>query len=234
MREGTTNKTSLQSDAIIRTIKRLESRIGDRFPESGLREVCRQFLQFAENCTVNIKWVNKPHYPLRALSYLVIALGIGGVIYSISYVDLKLESNTLGDIVTVSEAIFNDIVLLGAAIYFLTSLEIRFKRKKSIEALNKLRAILHVIDMHQLTKDPNHLKDYVGTKNSPNRSMTKFELERYLDYCSEASALVGKVAALYSENFPDEVVVNAVKDIESLSSGLSSKIWQKLMVLDNE
>ena len=62
--------------------------------------------------------------------------------------------------------------------------------------------------------------------------MTKFELERYLDYCSEATALIGKVAALYSENFPDEVVVNAVKDIESLSGGISSKIWQKIMILD--
>lgn len=234
MSEGMDEKTSLNAEAIIRTIRRLENRIADRFPKSGLRSVCNQFLSFSENCTENINWIKKPNIPLRALSYLIITLGIGGVIYSVNYVELKIKSNTIGDIITISEAIFNDIILLGAAIYFMTSIELRVKRRKAIKALNKLRALVHVIDMHQLTKDPHHLKIQQDTANSPKRSMNKFELERYLDYCSEAAALVGKVAALYSESFPDEVVVNAVKDIESLSTGLSSKIWQKLMVLDNE
>jgi len=225
-------KTHLKPEAIINTIARLEKRVGDRFPNSGLRKVCQEFLSFAEDCTENINWVSKPHIPLRVLSYLIIAIGIGGVIYSIRYVELKLENNTIGDIVTISEAVFNDIVLLGAAIYFMTSIELRVKRKRAIKALNKLRALAHVIDMHQLTKDPHYLQSGKSTENSPKRTMTKFELERYLDYCSEATALIGKVAALYSENFPDEVVVNAVKDIESLSGGISSKIWQKIMILD--
>lgn len=226
-------QTKLKSEAIIKTISRLEKRIEDRFPDSGLGKVCKEFLEFSENCTENIKWIARPNIPLRLVSYLIIAIGIAGVIYSFTYAELKIESNTLGDIVTVSEAIFNDLVLLGAAIYFLTSIELRVKRRRAIKALNKLRVLAHVIDMHQLTKDPHYIKVQRNTKNSPERKMSKFELERYLNYCAEATSLIGKVAALYSDSFPDVVVVNAVKDIESLSGGLSSKIWQKLMVLDN-
>jgi hypothetical protein len=62
--------------------------------------------------------------------------------------------------------------------------------------------------------------------------MTPFEHNRYLDYCSEMLALVGKIAALYVQTFPDERAVSAVNDVEELTSGLSRKIWQKIMVLN--
>jgi hypothetical protein len=61
--------------------------------------------------------------------------------------------------------------------------------------------------------------------------MTEFELSRYLDYCSEMLALVGKVAALYVQGFEDSVTVGAVNDIETLTTAMARKIWQKLMVL---
>lgn len=62
--------------------------------------------------------------------------------------------------------------------------------------------------------------------------MTRFELNRYLDYCSEMLALTGKVAALYVQRFEDPQAVAAVNDIETLTSGLSRKIWQKIMMLN--
>jgi hypothetical protein len=61
--------------------------------------------------------------------------------------------------------------------------------------------------------------------------MTAFELSRYLDYSSEMLSLTGKIAALYAQNFDDAHVVAAVNDIEDLTSGLSRKIWQKIMIL---
>jgi hypothetical protein len=87
--------------------------------------------------------------------------------------------------------------------------------------------------MHQLTKDPG-LHDDLGlsTENSPNRELSTFELQRYLDYCSEAFSLIGKVAALYAQSLPNEVVVRTVNEIEDLSSGLSRKVWQKLIILN--
>jgi hypothetical protein len=63
------------------------------------------------------------------------------------------------------------------------------------------------------------------------RELSRFELSRYLDYCSEALALTAKVAAVYAEHFDDDVALQAVNEIEDLTNGLSRKIWQKLMIL---
>jgi hypothetical protein len=90
----------------------------------------------------------------------------------------------------------------------------------------------HVIDMHQLTKDPTVvLQAHKPTAASPTRSMTQFELTRYLDYCAEMLALIGKLAALYAEHLRDAVVIDAVNDIENLTTNLGRKIWQKITIL---
>jgi hypothetical protein len=61
--------------------------------------------------------------------------------------------------------------------------------------------------------------------------MSRFELSRYLDYCSEALSLTGKVAALYLKGFDDPVALQAVNEVEDLTTGLARKIWQKLTIL---
>ena len=62
--------------------------------------------------------------------------------------------------------------------------------------------------------------------------MTAFELNRYLDYCAEMLALIGKIAALYGQNVSDDVARNAIDEVEQLTTGLSRKIWQKVMLLE--
>ena len=62
--------------------------------------------------------------------------------------------------------------------------------------------------------------------------MSRFELTRYLDYCSEMLSLTNKLAALYAQHLPDPVIIYAVNDIEQLTTNLSSKIWQKITILD--
>ncbi|MBW1297584.1 hypothetical protein [Aquimarina litoralis] len=223
----------LKPEKIIDTISLLEKRIHDRFPNSGLEKVCHNFLQVTLDSKQNIEWISKPNISLRIFAYLIILIGLAGLIYSISYINWEIENTTIGNIVSLSEAIFNDIILIGAAIFFLISLESKLKTKRALKALNELRGIAHVIDMHQLTKDPNLTDtDNTSTENSPKRTYTKFELQRYLDYCSEATALVGKVAALYSQSLPEETVVHAANEIEILTTGLSRKIWQKLIILN--
>ena len=44
-------------------------------------------------------------------------------------------------------------------------------------------------------------------------------------------SLTGKVAALYVQDFEDGVALQAVNEIEDLTTGLSRKIWQKLTVV---
>ena len=91
----------------------------------------------------------------------------------------------------------------------------------------------HIVDMHQLTKDPEHLLvPEMRTPSSPDRQFTRFELSRYLDYCTELLSLASKLAALHAQCVNDPVVLDAVNDIEVLASNLSNKIWQKIMILD--
>jgi hypothetical protein len=114
------------------------------------------------------------------------------------------------------------------------TVEQRLKRRRALSALHELRAIVHVIDMHQLTKDPSAAVSVGGkTASSPARTLTPYELSRYLDYCSEMMSLTSKVAVLFAQSLPDPVVTDAVSDIERIASGMSQKIWQKIMVLDS-
>ena len=45
-------------------------------------------------------------------------------------------------------------------------------------------------------------------------------------------SLTSKIAALYAERFDDSVVLQAVDEVETITTNLSAKIWQKIMILD--
>lgn len=130
------------------------------------------------------------------------------------------------------DAAVNTIALAGAASWFLLNLETIWRRRAVLRDLHELRSIAHVVDMHQLTKDPTTIgKGYVSTASSQVHNMTEFELVRYLDYCSEMLSLTGKLAALYMQNVRDPVIIEAVNEIEDLTTSLSRKIWQKIMIV---
>ena len=64
--------------------------------------------------------------------------------------------------------------------------------------------------------------------------MTRYELVRYLSYCSEMLSLASKAAAVYGEKIHDPAVVDAVGDIERLTTNLSQKIWQKITLVETD
>jgi hypothetical protein len=107
------------------------------------------------------------------------------------------------------------------------------KRRRVLRALHELRSLAHIIDMHQLTKDPERLNTaWIETDVSPKREMDGFELARYLNYCAEMLALCSKIAALYVQGFNDGPSVAAVNEIEDLTTSLSEKVWQKIGIVD--
>ncbi|HEU0051837.1 MAG TPA: hypothetical protein VFQ39_01625, partial [Longimicrobium sp.] len=155
------------------------------------------------------------------------------VVALVATVEPRTEGVNVADFLQAVEAGLNDVVLIGAAIFFLVTVEARIKRRRALGFLRELRAVAHIVDMHQLTKDPGAAVQ-VGsnTPSSPRRTLTPYELSRYLDYCSEMLALDSKLAALYAQNFDDPVVLAAVDEVETLCTGLSGKIWQKLVILN--
>lgn len=224
---------SLNPQRIVETAQRLQSRIVERFPESSLGKLSEELLGTAARATETARWLAKPHWPLRVALGLCIGAMILVVAGALSRLHVEIGRPSLPELLQAVEAAINDLVFLGIAVFFLASWEGRIKRRRALKALHELRSLAHVIDMHQLTKDPEKLlSGYSSTPSSPERSMTSFELARYLDYCSEALSLISKVAAVLVQEFDDSIALAGVNEVEALTTGLCRKIWHKIAILD--
>jgi len=181
-------------------------RIEERFPERGLHRVCLDLLRVAQEAEERARWVGaRPHWPICLPNALVMATLIwllGALLLSVHFDVGALFALSPADFLQTLEAGLNDLVLIGAALFFFGSLETRFKRARA--------PLL-----------------------PPREEFSLFELSRYLDYCSEMLALIGKIAALYLQEFPDPVTSAAMNEIEKLTMGLSRKIWQKISILQS-
>jgi len=229
--------TELDASKIIQTVDRLERRIVERFPESGLRRVASEVGSTARQLCKTAESLGKPHPTLRVLAGVSIALVIVAALAALIAVLARVDQSgsvSVTDMAQGIEATVNDIVFLGLAIYFILTWERRAKRRTALGALHKLRSLAHVVDMHQLTKDPDRIAHpQPDTESSPERAMTVEQMGRYLDYCSEMLSLLGKIAALFPQRFDDSGVLEAASDIENLTIGLSRKVWQKITMLQD-
>ncbi|MCA9247439.1 MAG: hypothetical protein KDA42_10000 [Planctomycetales bacterium] len=229
---STESSIALDPRRVTATIDQLYHRIHDRFPGSGLSGVCKQLGDISRKALQRSDFIRRPRWWIRGCAVALIFAIVGLIAATIVVLGGPKRELGIIDFVGFLDAALNDIVFIGAAIFFLVTLELRIKRGRALESLHELRSIAHLIDMHQLTKDPERLLNPGReTTHSPRREMTPFELNRYLDYCTEMLSLTGKVAALYVQDFNDAVAVGAVNDIESLTTDLSRKIWQKIMIL---
>lgn len=224
---------SLDPDKVLETVEKLHRRILERFPDSGLAKVCLEIQQVAKEARGTIEWIEKPILALRVGIVAFVVLVIALIVATVQQLPVQWGHFNLGELLQILEATTNELVLIGAAIFFLFTLENRVKRARALKALYVLRSIAHVIDMHQLTKDPS--RDPVNdTKSSPKVPLTRFQLIRYLDYCSEMLSTVGKIAALYAQVSRDEVVLSTINELESLTSNLTRQLWQKITILHAE
>lgn len=225
---------SLDSEKIVVTVEQLCRRVEERFPASGLGKVCLELLSIARESQERAAWIAKPQRALRVGVAVLIAVIIVSMAFILHGLKLPTGGFDAAGLIQVSEAGLNILIVVGAAILFLITVETRIKRARAIKAIHELRALAHVIDMHQLTKDPDRvLVRGKKTPSSPKQNLTAFELTRYFDYCSEMLSITGKIAALYVQEFNDPVVLSAAEDVETLTVGLSRKIWQKIMMLNS-
>ncbi len=223
---------SLDSVAVIETSKKLRRRIEERFPHSGILKVCRDIVGIAEESGERAEWISKPIILLRFAIFVLIALSVGALVLLGQHVTIQHTDPTLSDFVQMLEAGINVGIFLFLGLYFLISLELRIKRRRALKAMHEIRALVHIVDMHQLTKDPGRLSaNAKHTASSPKSEYGHYELTRFLDYCSEMLSLLGKIAALYAQHLDDHVVLDAVDEIEGLTGLMSGKIWQKIMIL---
>ena len=224
----------LDPGLIVQTVERLAARVHERFPQSGLASVAADLAQTAKVTVRRVERLARPSLLLRGLALLVVVIGLAAQVYVarlVDWEDVLKRADPVG-IAQGLDSIVNLSLLAFGAIWFMLTLEQRLKRRKARVRLYELRSFAHVIDMHQLTKDPMVvLSQSEPTPSSPERRMTRFELSRYLDYCTEMLALIAKLAALYAGPSRDGEVIAAVGEVEELTSDLGRKIWQKIMIL---
>ncbi len=234
---------NLEAGLILKTLAQLKARVHDRFPERGLDVVCGDLLGVAKETARRVEQTRR--------SAILVRIGVGMVLLAaaalawpllalvgpaaVDFVQHPRAAALIEDPITAMQAFesaVNLVILASLAIWFLISLEVRWKRGKILKHLHELRSFAHVVDMHQLTKDPvSTLNPGERLPTSPVRDLTPFQLARYLDYCVEMLSLIGKLAALYAEHTDDTQVVEASSDIEDLTTNLSRKIWQKIVVI---
>ncbi|MEJ0027292.1 MAG: hypothetical protein WDN01_14805 [Rhizomicrobium sp.] len=224
----------LDARKIVETVARLRARIEERFPGSGLASVAAGLAQTAQATASRVDELGRPNLALRSLAVLAVIAGLAAQVYVARLIDWAAvirRSDAVG-ITQGLDSVVNLLLLAFGAIWFVLTLERRLKRRAVLRRLFELRSFAHVVDMHQLTKDPTViLSAGPPTASSPQRRMSEFELSRYLDYCAEALALIAKLAALYSGSVQDAAVIAAVNEVEELTSDLGRKIWQKIMII---
>ena len=224
---------SLDPEKVIATADKLRTRVEERFPDSSLLKLTIKLVKVTLAWRERAVEIGRPHWSLRVGVGFFVAVVLYALVAGAALLHLEWRLPDALSLVQALEAATNELVLIGAAVFFLMTAETRVKRKRALKALHELRSLAHIVDMHQLTKDPDRLlRGGSDTASSPRRPMPAFELSRYLDYCSETLSVIGKVAAIYAQNFDDEAALAAVDEIEELTAGLSRKIWQKLMILD--
>jgi len=220
-------------DRVIATIATLRNRIHERFGERGLFRVCAQLHEIAKIDTQRAVSIGRRYFWLRLLIFLTLAAAAAVVWWVVPLLlnNVSTPASDLSAAVQGIEAAANLTLITGAAIIFLVRLEQRLKRLRALDALHELRSIVHVIDMHQLTKDPSKFIVGGNTPSSPRLELNEFQMTRYLDYCSEMLSLTSKVAVVFGQALDDPAVAEVVSDIEHISAGLSQKIWQKIVIL---
>jgi len=220
---------TLNAANVIATIEKLERRVGERFPDSSLSQVAAELTATARHCAAEADRLRKPVLAIRVFVYSIWVLGAAMLVFmfvKLPYDGLQWDAASL---VQILEPAMNLTVLMGIGVLTLGRMEERWKRSKALDYLHALRSIAHIVDMHQLTKDP-YRSMLPATASSPESIVKGAHLERYLDYCSEMLSLTAKLAALFAQSCRDGEVAAGASDVEQLTTALSRKIWQKIMV----
>lgn len=223
----------LDSEAVRESTARLQQRIRSRFPDRGLWEVCSELLglvdEVIEGGGISRRRVSLARLLSRAGIITVIVVFGGAIV--LAGVDIGEDPDSMGpvDLLPLLETAVNNLVFAGIAIFFLVAVPERLERARVLRLVHRLRSLAHVIDMHQLTKVPERLER--GAREDGGLDLTREQLTHYFDYCTEMLSLVGKAAALFAEDTTDGEVLDAVEGIETLTSDMARKVWQKIAVL---
>ena len=146
----------------------------------------------------------------RATSITIVAATLFALVFSLRSAVIEGLAHT-ADWVPLIESVVNELVFAAIAVVFLWALPERLERRALLRLLHRLRSLAHVIDMHQLSKDPEQVSpNYMPTAESARHGLDADQMYHYLNYCSEMLSLTAKTAALCAEHSTDGVVLETI------------------------
>jgi hypothetical protein len=225
----------LAAGVVSGTVAQLERRIQARFGERGLTKAARDLgalvLLVEDEAGESRARLRRMTLTARIAGVTIVAATLFALAFGLRSAVVDGLAKT-ADWVPLVESVVNDLVFAAIAVVFLWAVPERLERRSLLRLLHRLRSLAHVIDMHQLSKDPEQVSpSYTPTAESVAHGLDADQLHHYLNYCSEMLSLTAKTAALCAEHSTDAVVLETVATIETLTTELSNKIWQKISLL---
>ncbi|MEO6997521.1 MAG: hypothetical protein ABI112_05510 [Terracoccus sp.] len=222
-----------------KTISSLSGRVQKFLPVSkGLPAVAAELHRFVTELEERSEKTSARRRRIALACRLLVVLVAGLVIlatWSALRDALSAEARLKGfEWLAVFESGINDLVFAGIAIWFLTSFAARLERAELLKRLHRLRSLAHIIDMHQMSKNVSDLLPDREPTVPSQPGLTPRDYALYLDYCSELLSLTAKGAAMCAEESTDALVLDTVSEIESMTTGMSRKIWQKISLLHDK
>ncbi len=223
-------------------------------PEAGLANDCAELTELARDTDKRAQVGILPTHALRLASAALILTGpiltgpiltgpiltgliltgliLTGLRLSLALVadaKIRAEAESCFDMLQRFDVGINMLIVVGAAVLFLVTLQSRWKPQLALAHLGELGSIMHVIDKHQRTKAPSGASLRAAALSpSQRRTLAQDQPVRYHDDCPKVLSLAAKVAAVYAQNSKDPLVVGASSDLQQITANLSSKIGQKI------
>ncbi len=123
----------LKDGKILETVEKLQKRISDRFPGSGLSSVAAELAVVTRESVARAESIRKPNFWIRGGLALLGLLAISGLVWH--FVTSPNMKTAVRDFMEFLDATKGVGVYLVAAAAFLVTLEIRFKRMKALRAI---------------------------------------------------------------------------------------------------
>ena len=129
-------RRTLRTDAIVEAIARLGQRIDERFPDSGLGEVAAELLTVSREVQQRAAEFSRPNRGLRIATTVAAGALLAALVAGIVSTRVQDEPFMLSQLVQVTEAGINVLVVVGGAALFLVTAEARVRRRRALRAIH--------------------------------------------------------------------------------------------------
>ena len=147
----------LDSAYVEETVGRLEARIRARFPDRRLGDAAHSLRtavpQIHEGFEASKSRRRHIRWAARAASAVIVLAALAALVLALRDPVLHGTDSSV-DWLPIIESTVNDLIFGSIAVFFLWALPERLERRTLLDLLHRLRSLAHVVDMHQLDKDP--------------------------------------------------------------------------------